>query len=145
MLYPILKTLEDLVMYVRILNHAARSSTSVSLLALGVFATSMGMAAPVPHNTPCESLLQLKLPDTTVTIAKLETSETYHPPAWDEPGPPAPSTKDLPSFCRVTADIRPTADSEIKIELWMPASGWNSKFMGIGNGAWSGRVWRVID
>ena len=128
-------------MYVRILNHAARRSTSVSLLALGVFATSMGMAAPVPHTAPCESLLQLKLPDTTVTIAKLETSETYHPPAWDEPGPPAPSIRDLPSFCRVAADIRPTADSEIKIEVWLPASGWNGKFMGIGNGGWSGRVW----
>ncbi len=128
-------------MYVRILNHAARSSTSVSLLALGVFATSMGMAAPAPHTAPCDSLLQLKLPDTTVTIAKLETSETYHPPAWDEPGPPAPSTRDLPSFCRVAADIRSTADSEIKIEVWMPASGWNGKFMGIGNGGWSGRVW----
>jgi feruloyl esterase len=41
----------------------------------------------------------------------------------------------------VAADIRPTADSEIKIEVWMPVSGWNGKFMGIGNGGWSGQVW----
>lgn len=128
-------------MSVKVLNRATRVSTSMSLFVLGVFATSMGMAAPAPHATPCESLLQLKLPDTTVTIAKSETRETYHPPEWDVEGPPPPSTSDLPPFCRVAADIRPTTDSDIKIEVWMPVSGWNGKFMGIGNGGWSGRVW----
>ena len=32
----------------------------------------------------------------------------------------------------------PTSDSEIKIEVWMPATGWNGKFQGVGNGAWLG-------
>jgi feruloyl esterase len=93
------------------------------------------------HAVTCESLLQLKLPDTTITVAKSETSESYRPPAWDVKGPPRPSTNDLPPFCRVAADIKPTPDSNIKIEVWMPVSGWNGKFEGVGNGGWSGQIW----
>jgi feruloyl esterase len=81
------------------------------------------------------------LPDTTITVAKSETSESYRPPVWDEKGPPPPSTNNLPSFCRVAADLTPTPDSNIKIEVWMPVSGWNGKFEGVGNGGWSGRIW----
>lgn len=113
-------------MYLGILKHATGSSTSMSLAVL-VLVTPIGMAAQVPYPARCESLLQLKLPDTAVTIAKSETGETYQPPAWDSKGPPPPSTRDLPLFCRVAAEIRPTADSEIQIEVWMPVSGWNGK------------------
>jgi feruloyl esterase len=47
----------------------------------------------------------------------------------------------LPAFCRVAGEIRPTKDSDIKFEVWMPTSDWNGKFMGIGNGGWSGEIW----
>src|SRR5438093_128410 len=30
----------------------------------------------------------------------------------------------LPSFCRVSATLTPSSDSDIKIEVWLPASGW---------------------
>jgi feruloyl esterase len=46
----------------------------------------------------------------------------------------------LAVFCRVAGEIKPTKDSGIKFEVWMPASGWNGKFMGIGNGGWSGAI-----
>ena len=48
--------------------------------------------------------------------------------------------KQLPAFCRVTADARPSADSDIKIEVWMPAGGWNGKFRGQGNGGFAGEI-----
>lgn len=99
------------------------------------------VVAPMAHAVTCESLAHLALSDTTITLAKSETSESYRPPAWDEKGPPPPSTHDLPPFCRVAADIKPTPDSNIKIEVWMPVSGWNGKFEGVGNGGWSGRIW----
>jgi hypothetical protein len=35
----------------------------------------------------------------------------------------------LPAFCRVTATLMPSTDSEIKIELWMPSANWNGKFV----------------
>jgi feruloyl esterase len=87
----------------------------------------------------CESLATLALPDTTVVLAKSQPAGTFIPPKpVDAPGPPLDN---LPAFCRVAAEIRPTKDSDIKFEVWMPASEWKGKFMGIGNGGWSGEIW----
>jgi feruloyl esterase len=47
----------------------------------------------------------------------------------------------LPAYCRVAATLRPTSDSEIKIEVWLPeAAAWNGKFKGTGNGGWGGAI-----
>ncbi|MEO7274380.1 MAG: tannase/feruloyl esterase family alpha/beta hydrolase [Vicinamibacterales bacterium] len=44
------------------------------------------------------------------------------------------------AFCRVAVTLTPTADSDIKIEVWMPATGWNGKFQAVGNGGWAGSL-----
>jgi feruloyl esterase len=44
------------------------------------------------------------------------------------------------AFCRVAGVITPSADSRILFEVWMPATGWNGKFQGVGNGGFAGRV-----
>ena len=36
----------------------------------------------------------------------------------------------LPAFCRVTATLRPSAASNIRMELWLPIAGWNGHFRG---------------
>jgi feruloyl esterase len=47
----------------------------------------------------------------------------------------------LPAFCQVIATLRPTSDSEIGIEVWLPeAAAWNGKFEGTGNGGWGGSI-----
>ena len=46
----------------------------------------------------------------------------------------------LPAFCRVAATLAPTPDSDIKIEVWLPASGWNGKLLAVGNGGWAGSI-----
>ena len=46
----------------------------------------------------------------------------------------------LPGFCRVAATLKPSSDSDIKIEVWLPSSGWNGKFEGVGNGGWAGSI-----
>jgi feruloyl esterase len=46
----------------------------------------------------------------------------------------------LPAFCRVAATLTPTRDSDIKIEVWMPASGWHGKYQAVGNGAFNGSI-----
>ena len=48
--------------------------------------------------------------------------------------------KGLPAFCRVVAEAHPTADSNIKIEVWMPASGWTGRLQGLGNGGFAGLI-----
>ena len=81
---------------------------------------------------PCESLAQLRLPDTSITMA-VTTSGSFTPPG----GKPL---EDLPAFCRVGGVIRPTSDSHIQFEVWMPTAGWNGKFYGLGNGGFAGSI-----
>src|SRR6185369_11525035 len=45
----------------------------------------------------------------------------------------------LPEFCRVAATLTPSSDSDIKVEVWLPA-GWNRKFQAVGNGGWAGTI-----
>ncbi len=85
----------------------------------------------------CESVAGLKLPDTTITLAKLEPAGPFTPPS--APGDHAKAIT-LPSFCRVAATIRPTSDSAIRFEVWMPADGWNGRFQQQGNGGFAGVI-----
>ena len=105
---------------------------------LSAFVASLAIfSAPcAARAATCESLATLALPDTTIVLAKLE-------PAGVELHLPGPPLGKLRAFCRVTGEIKPTKDSNIKFEVWMPASGWNHKFMGIGNGGWSGEIWYI--
>jgi len=47
---------------------------------------------------------------------------------------------DLPAFCRISLTIKPSSDSDIKSEVWLPMTGWNGKFLQVGNGAWGGSI-----
>ena len=49
-----------------------------------------------------------------------------------------------PLFAASPATIKPTPDSDIKFEVWMPLTGWNGKFQAVGNGVWSGQIWRPM-
>jgi feruloyl esterase len=95
-------------------------------------------SVPAPAGAPsCESLARLSLPNTAITTAQaVPAGEFTAPPGRG----PAPSFKDLPAFCRVQATLTPSADSDIKIEVWLPASGWNGKFQAVGNGGWAGII-----
>jgi feruloyl esterase len=86
-------------------------------------------AAPAPSAT-CESLSKLALPATTIARAQAVPAGPLTMP----PGPPA----DVPAFCRVSGSIKPSADSDIQFEVWLPAAGWNGKFKGTGNGGFAG-------
>jgi feruloyl esterase len=90
----------------------------------------------------CESLSSLALPETSVTSAQLVAAGEFAPPGRgvaEAPGR-AVAFKDLPAFCRVAATLKPSSDSDIKIEVWLPASRWNGKFQAVGNGGWAGVI-----
>jgi feruloyl esterase len=84
----------------------------------------------------CESLSALKLPDTTITMAQSVAAGGFSAGA----GGGGEGFKTVPAFCRVAATIKPTSDSDIKVEVWLPASGWNGKFQAVGNGGWAGSI-----
>jgi len=95
-----------------------------------VFATfAVGQAAAAT----CESLADLKLPETTITAAQSISAGTYTAPNGE-------AFTNMPAFCRVAATLTPTRDSDIGIEVWMPASSWNGKFEGVGNGGFAGAI-----
>jgi feruloyl esterase len=85
----------------------------------------------------CGALSTLALPNATVTLAQTVEAGSFTPSAAGEA---SQAFRALPAFCRVTATLKPTRDSDIKIEVWMPASGWNGKFQAVGNGAFSGAI-----
>src|SRR5205823_2488095 len=76
----------------------------------------------------CERLHGVSLPDTakiteTRTVSR-DTSPFFAPRA----------------FCRVFVTIKPTADSDIKAEVWLPIHGWNLRFQAVGNGDAAGVI-----
>src|SRR5690349_13668968 len=85
----------------------------------------------------CESLASLSLPDTKITSAQLISPGSFVPPGGGRAGAVYGRT---PEFCRVAATLTPTSDSDIKIEVWLPASGWNHKLQVVGNGGWAGVI-----
>jgi feruloyl esterase len=87
----------------------------------------------------CENMSSLALPHTTITTAESVAAGQFALPEGRGPGA-ASTFKALPAFCRVAATLKPVADSEIRIEVWMPASGWNGKLESVGNGAWAGSI-----
>ena len=83
--------------------------------------------------TPCAELSKLALPTTTITAAEAVPAGPYTPPG-------NPAVGEVPAFCRVAGVIKPSEDSNIQFEVWMPASGWTGKFQGVGNGGFAGSI-----
>ncbi len=56
-------------------------------------------------------------------------------------GGPPPAPRTIPEHCRVQLVLKPSSDSLINMELWLPpADKWNGKFMGVGNGGFAGSI-----
>jgi len=112
-----------------------RTIVLMSVLAVALLAGGEAYAAS------CESVATLNLANVKVTSAA-----EVAPGAFTPPGPPArgggpgAAFSGLPTFCRVAATLTPSSDSDIKIEVWLPTSGWNGKFQAVGNGAWQGSI-----
>ena len=109
--------------------------------------------------TPCEGLKAISLPNTTITTAEFVQEGVYTPPRPPAPArgaapaaapqrgargatpatPPAPII--APAHCKVVAVLKPSSDSLINMELWLPPTDkWNGKFQAVGNGGWAGSI-----
>src|SRR5687767_1150594 len=119
-------------------------STGVSTAAV-TLAVWIAGAVPAAAAT-CESLATLALPQATVTAAETVAAGAFSQPGGRGGGNPFAT---LPAFCRVAATLKPTADSDIKMEVWLPApraegapgnTAWNGKFLMVGNGGWNGNI-----
>src|SRR5512134_390907 len=64
-----------------------------------------------PH--ACDGVRSLALSNTRVTSASAIDTGSFTPPGA------ANALNNLPPFCRITATLTPTADSDINIEVWL--------------------------
>ncbi len=105
--------------------------------ALGaLFGAAMAPGLAHAATGDCAALTALALPHASVTYA--EDMAQYPAPADVEAKGPPPVK--VP-FCRVKITSRPTPDSDIRIELWIPSGGgWNGRYLQVGNGGFAGRV-----
>src|SRR5215510_5829618 len=129
-----------------------------SLLTVMLLSAQAGSTPAV--STACDKLAALALPNTTITSAQLVPAGPFTPPAPQGPpggpvtpnaqgrggaaggrggGPPAAQIV-LPAHCRVQVVLKPSTDSHIEMEVWLPAENWNGKFEAVGNGGWAGNI-----
>ncbi len=95
------------------------------------------VAAEAAHAAgDCAGLKTEAPPDAEIATVALQPAGPFVIPP--EFGPSR--TVALPSFCRVQGVLRPTSDSHIAFEVWLPADGWNGRFQGVGNGGFAGAI-----
>ncbi|MBL8269115.1 tannase/feruloyl esterase family alpha/beta hydrolase, partial [Steroidobacter sp.] len=93
-------------------------------------------AAATANAATCESLKSVALPDTTI-----ESSSVIVAGSFKDPSVPWALPAELPEHCRVIGTIKPTADSNIRFEVWLPVPAvWNGKLQGAGNGGFAGSI-----
>lgn len=86
-------------------------------------ASTSVLAAFAVHAGECAALAKHELTNVRIAIAQL-----------------VPAATDTPEFCRVQGEARPTTDSQIGFEVWLPASGWNGRYYQLGNGGFAGNI-----
>ena len=105
------------------------------------------LLATIADASQCESIVGLTLPATTITSAQWVNAGPMTPPpsapaaaaaggGVQQPAAPPPV---LPAHCRVAIVMRPSSDSKIEAEVWLPTD-WNGKFQAVGNGGWAGTI-----
>src|ERR1700733_9713429 len=85
------------------------------------------------HAANCESLGALAPPKVGIVLARTVDGGNFRPPDSVR------VLQQLPKFCRVVVSLKPTSDSDIGAEIWLPAN-WNTKLLVAGSGGWGGSI-----
>jgi len=122
------------------------------------FAVALSATAALTYaQSTCNALKTFALPETSFTNVEMVAAGPYRSPAQAADGggvaqgragaAPAGGRGGaqqpvllLPAYCRVAATLKPTADSDIRMEVWLPADNWNGKIEVVGNGGWAGVI-----
>src|ERR1022692_1625118 len=90
-------------------------------------------ALPLAAAAACEELSKLAIEKATITTAQSVAAGSFQPPEG------APVNVAV-GFCRVALILKHSSDSDIQLEVWLPSTGWNGKFQGVGNGGFAGAI-----
>src|SRR3984885_1500587 len=99
------------------------------IVVAAAFATSALQA-----QQPCNSLLTHGSSTVTIALATEIATGAF------TPSDSTAALHNLPAFCRITATLKPTSDSDIHAEIWLPTATWNGKFLAVGSGGWGGSI-----
>ena len=108
-------------------------------LSIAIFALSLAWVpaqAFAADPQPCEKLASLKLPDTTIASAMPVAAGDFTPPGAPGAANAPRAIPQLPSFCRVQLTVAPS----IRVEVWLPATGWNGNFEAVGGNGYAGAI-----
>jgi feruloyl esterase len=87
----------------------------------------------------CTALTGFTLENARIVSAELVPEGVFVPPFIPNRTSNADS-EPMPAHCRVKLVLTPTAQSNINVELWLPADEWNGRFLAVGNGGWAGAI-----
>src|SRR3954464_10382571 len=82
----------------------------------------------------CAELAGVALEHAKVTHAGVSTVSELE-------GMKVPRPETVPLFCRVEVVDRPSDDSEIRTEVWLPLKEWNGRLRAQGNGGFAGTIY----
>ena len=118
-----------------------------------MFVLALLLAATSPTN--CDAIKTMSTPTTIVMSAESVPAGVFTTPVA-QPAPargvaPAAAAaaaaggatlnrEPIPAHCRVKLTLKPTSDSNIYSELWMPTENWNGKLLVVGNGGFAGSI-----
>ena len=93
----------------------------------------------------CDAIRTLSTAQTIVMSAEVVPAGVFIPPSSPAANPPAAAARQappepIPEHCRVKLTLKPTSDSNIYSELWMPTDNWNGKLLVVGNGGFAGSI-----
>jgi feruloyl esterase len=117
----------------------------ISALALATMLPTTMLPATAAAATTCESLTGFTIAQGTITSAAVVGRGPYVQPGRAGGAPAAtrgggPAGPVLPEHCRIVLVLKPSSDSNINAELWLPTTTWNGKFMAVGNGGFGGSI-----
>jgi feruloyl esterase len=115
------------------MNKATEWSSPAGLLLAVRLVALLLLASSVASASDCAGLKNLNLDHTTITTAERVTGGSM-----DIEG--SAPMRGLPGLCRITGVMRPTRDSAIHFEVWMPEETWNGRLLGTGNGGFAGAI-----
>jgi hypothetical protein len=116
--------------------HACRIATAVSLSCVlaGLFVAVRPIGVTAAGSS-CEDLRSMPLGSGRIDAVQAVGPGAFLPPGASG-GTGGGALAKLPGFCRVTATLTPSSDSDIKVEVWLPSDG---------GGTPSCRPWATVD
>jgi feruloyl esterase len=117
------------------MRQSARLFVPMLLLASPFLVPDARAQETLPAAT-CERLSRLLLSGGSITAAQAVMDGAFTPPGAGAAQP----INGLPPFCRITASARRPGDTDVAVEVWLPARGWNGEFRPASSGFTGGTI-----